>query len=104
MATAFEGELGPEDLCRLLSEGPARVFGMWPRKGRLAVGADADICVWDPAARWTISAATQHQNVDYTPWEGLEAHGRAHLVFVNGELVARDGEPTGRAPGRFVAR
>lgn len=104
MATAFEGELGPEDLCRLLSEGPAKVFGMWPRKGRLAVGADADICVWDPAARWTISAATQHQNVDYTPWEGFEAHGCARLVFVNGELVARDGEPTGRAPGRFVAR
>ncbi|MGQ5542452.1 hypothetical protein ACULPN_02585, partial [Thermophilibacter sp. ZX-H10] len=47
---------------------------------------------------------TQHQAVDYTPWEGLEAHGRAHLVYVGGELVARNGEPTGATPGRYVAR
>lgn len=103
-ATTFEGQLGPEGLCRLLSEGPARVFGLWPERGRLAVGAAADVCVWDPTARWTISAATQHQAVDYTPWEGLEAHGRAHLVYVGGELVARDGEPCGPTPGRYVAR
>ena len=90
MATTFEGQLGPEELCRLLSEGPARTFGLWP--------------VWDPSARWAISAATQHQAVDYTPWEGLEAHGRAHLVYVGGELVARDGEPCGPTPGRYVAR
>ena len=53
---------------------------------------------------WTISAATQHQNVDHTPYEGFECHGRAHLVYVNGELVARDGEPTGAKPGQYVAR
>ena len=104
MATTFEGQLGPMELCRLLSEGPARVFGLWPERGRLAVGAAADVCVWDPSARWTISAQTQHQAVDYTPWEGFEAHGRAHLVYVGGELVARDGEPCGATPGRYVAR
>ena len=104
VATTFEGQLGPSELCRLLSEGPARVFGLWPERGRLAVGAAADVCVWDPAARWVISAATQHQAVDYTPWEGFEAHGRAHLVYVGGELVARDGEPTGATPGQYVAR
>ena len=104
MATTFEGQLGPEELCRLLAEGPARTFGLWPERGRLAVGAAADVCVWDPSARWTISAATQHQAVDYTPWEGFKAHGRAHLVYVGGELVARDGEPTGATPGRYVAR
>lgn len=104
MATTFEGQLGPEDLCRLMSENPARVFGMFPRKGALVEGADADVCVWDPAARWTISAATQHQNVDHTPYEGFECHGRAHLVYVGGELVARDGEPTGAKPGKYVAR
>ena len=71
IATSFEGQLGPEDLCRLMSENPARVFGMYPRKGCLAEGADADVCVWDPCARWTISAATQHQAVDYTPLEAL---------------------------------
>ena len=83
---------------------PARVFGMYPRKGCLAEGADADVCVWDPSARWTISAATQHQAVDYTPLEGFEAHGRAKAVFVNGVLAARDGEPTGAQPGRYAPR
>ena len=48
--------------------------------------------------------ATQHQNVDHTPYEGFECHGRAHLVYVNGDLAARDGEPTGAMPGRYVAR
>lgn len=104
MATAFEGRLGPVELARLMSEGPARVFGMWPRKGRLALGADADVCVWDPRARWTISAATQQQAVDYTPYEGMEAHGRAHLVYVGGVLAARDGAPTGARPGTYVSR
>ena len=104
MATAFEGRLGPVELARLMSEGPARVFGMWPRKGRLAPGADADVCVWDPRARWTISAATQQQAVDYTPYEGMEAHGRAHLVYVDGVLAARDGAPTGARPGTYVSR
>lgn len=104
MATAFEGRLGPVELAHLMSEGPARVFGMWPRKGRLAPGADADVCVWDPRARWTISAATQQQAVDYTPYEGMEAHGRAHLVYVGGVLAARDGAPTGARPGTYVSR
>ena len=104
IATSFEGQLGPEDLCRLMSENPARVFGMYPRKGCLAEGSDADVCVWDPQARWTIRAATQHQAVDYTPLEGFEAHGRAKAVYVNGVLVARDGEPTGAQPGRYVPR
>ena len=104
IATSFAGELGPDELCRLMSEGPAKVFGMWPRKGCLAAGSDADICVWDPEQRWTIRAATQHQNVDHTPYEGFECVGRAHLVYVNGVLAARDGEPTGEKPGEFVAR
>lgn len=97
-------ELGPHRLMQLMSENPARVFGMYPRKGCLAEGADADICVWDPRATWTITAAEQQQAVDYTPWEGLEVTGRAHLVYVNGELVAVDGAPTGAAPGYYVAR
>lgn len=102
--TAFEDELGPMDFWHLLSEGQARVFGMYPRKGALAAGSDADICVWDPSVQWTISASNQHQAVDYTTYEGFEAHGRAKYVYVMGELVARDGEPTGAKPGCYVAR
>lgn len=104
IATSFAGELGPTDLCRLMSEMPAKVFGMWPQKGQLAEGADADVCVWDPTAEWTINAATQHQNVDHTTYEGFECRGRAHLTFVNGVLAAQDGEPTGAQPGQYVAR
>ena len=102
--TSFADELGPQDFCRLMSENPAKVFGMFPRKGVLAEGADADVCVWDPSQSWTIQAATQHQNVDYTPYEGFEAHGRARYVLVNGVLVTQDGEPTGETPGSYVSR
>ena len=104
VATSFADTLGPTDLCRLMSENPAKVFGMWPAKGRLDVGADADVCVWDPSVEWTISAATQHQNVDHTPYEGFMCKGRAKLTFVNGVLAAKDGHPTGEQPGRFVSR
>lgn len=102
--TSFADTLGPTDFCRLMSANPAKVFGMYPRKGVLAEGSDADICVWDPEARWTITAAAQHQAVDYTPYEGFEAKGRAHLVYVGGELVVCDGEPLGPKPGKYVAR
>ena len=102
--TSFADTLGPTDFCRLMSTNPAKVFGMYPRKGVLAEGSDADICVWDPEARWTITAAAQHQAVDYTPYEGFEAKGRAHLVYVGGELVVCDGEPLGPKPGKYVAR
>ena len=87
-----------------MSEGPARVFGMYPRKGILRVGSDADVTVWDPSVIWTISEKNQHQNVDYTPYEGFEIHGRPAYVFVNGELVVVDGEPTGVKPGAYVKR
>ena len=88
----------------LLSEGPAKLMGMYPRKGALVEGADADITVWDPSVRWTITAAGQHQNVDYTPFEGIKVPGRARLVFVGGVLAARDGEPTEQIAGTYVCR
>ena len=53
---------------------------------------------------WTISEKNQHQNVDYTPYEGFEIHGRPAYVFVNGELAVVDGEPTGAKPGAYVKR
>ena len=98
------GELSPEAFCRLLAENPAKLFGMWPRKGCLAPGSDADITLWDPRVRWEIRAQTQHQNTDYTPYEGFEAVGRPRAVYVGGELAAKDGEPTGRLAGRYVKR
>ena len=98
------GLMTAAQMSRLLSENPAKLFGMWPRKGQLAQGADADMTVWDPQARWVIRAETQHQNVDYTPYEGFEAAGRARAVFVGGQLAAKDGEPSGASAGRYVKR
>ena len=98
------GLMTAAQMSRLLSENPAKLFGMWPRKGRLAQGADADITVWDPQARWVIRAEAQHQNVDYTPYEGFEAAGRARAVYVGGQLAAKDGEPSGASAGRYVKR
>lgn len=98
------GLMTAAQMCRLLSENQAKLFGMWPRKGQLAQGADADITVWDPQARWVIRAEAQHQNVDYTPYEGFEAAGRARAVYVGGQLAAKDGEPSGASAGRYVKR
>lgn len=102
--TSFKDELTYLDFARLMSTNPAKVFGMYPQKGRLAEGADADICVWNPHDSWTIRAAEQQQNVDYTPYEGFECTGRAHLVYVGGTLVAKDGKATGVTPGTYVVR
>ena len=98
------GLMTAAQMSRLLSENQAKLFGMWPRKGQLAKGADADITVWDPQARWVIRAEAQHQNVDYTPYEGFEAAGRARAVYVGGQLAAKDGEPSGASAGRYVKR
>ena len=81
----------------------SRVFGRKPRKDVWRGKSDAEhICV--PRAAWTITAAGQHQAVDYTPYEGMDVTGRAAWVFINGELAVRDGEPVGSKPGRYVAR
>ena len=100
----FGDELSTCDYARLLSEGPAKVFGMYPKKGALLEGSDADITVWDPNVKWTITAANMHQNLDYTPFEGLEVKGRPRYVFVNGVLASEDGHPTGSLSGRYVKR
>lgn len=95
----------PVALNKLLSEGPAKLMKMYPRKGALVVGADADITIWDPTVSWTIHAETQHQNVDYTPFEGMTVRGRARAVLVNGVLAAEDGEPVdGAVAGTYIKR
>ncbi len=102
MLTAFKDVLSYEDMARLMSENPAKLFHMYPRKGALQVGSDADITVWDPNKEWVISASNQHQNVDYTPFEGFKASGQVKYVYVGGNLAVQDGEPTGIVVGQFV--
>jgi dihydropyrimidinase len=82
-----------------LSTCPARLFGLFPRKGTIAVGADADLVVYDTEYRGTISAATQHTNNDYNGFEGFAIEGRPSHVMVRGTVQVRDGIFVGE-PGR----
>ncbi len=77
----------------------AKLYGLYPRKGTLAVGSDADIAIWDPEKKVTISQSMLHDNMDYTPYEGRAVTGWPVLTLSRGEIVWRDGEAVG-TPGR----
>ena len=99
-----QGRMTVNDLARLLAEQPAKLFGMWPQKGCLAVGSDADVVIFDPARTWTITAQEQVQAVDYTPYEGMALTGKPEAVFLSGALAARDGKVVLEGQGQFVRR
>jgi dihydropyrimidinase len=99
------GRISPERWVEIISTAPAKLFGMHPRKGAVAVGADADLVVYDPNAMRTISAKTHHMNVDYSCYEGRRVQGRSDIVLSRGSVIVRNGEFTGRkGHGRFVKR
>jgi dihydropyrimidinase len=82
---------------------PAKIFGLFPRKGTIAVGSDADIVVFDPAGRYRIEARTQHMNVDFNAYEGMDVQGRIVRVLSRGELVVDGDRWLGRSGhGQFV--
>src|SRR6266567_8531600 len=93
------GNLTLNRFVELVSTAPARIFGMYPKKGVLAEGSDADIVLWDPAVPHTISAATHHMRVDYSMFEGFHVRGNARDVYGRGELIVSKGEFIGN-PGR----
>lgn len=97
------GRISAEDMCGVLSENPAKLYGCWPQKGVIAPGSDADIVVFDPAAEGRITAEDQSQNVDYTPYEGIQTRGAVERVYLRGVLAAEDGRMF-RTTGRFVSR
>jgi dihydropyrimidinase len=82
-----------------LSTKPAKIFGLYPRKGAISVGADADIVVYDPGYRGKISTAYQYTNNDYNSFEGWVIEGRPSIVTVRGKIQVRDGRFVGE-PGR----
>lgn len=103
-AAVASGRLSPSVLCRMLSETPARMFGLYPRKGVLAPGSDADIVIYDPAAETVITAETQHHNCDYTPYEGFRTAGRVRDVFLRGVQAVQDGRLLVRGSGKYLMR
>ena len=93
-----------EQMCRLLSENPAKIYGLYPEKGVIAAGSDADIVVWDPEAVWMLSRENQISRADYSPFEGWQVKGRASKVYIRGQLVAEDGKVTAEKQGNYRKR
>jgi dihydropyrimidinase len=89
------GTLSLNRFVEALSTKAAKLFGLYPRKGEIAVGSDADLVIYDPAYRGTISVKTQHMNCDYSGFEGVEIDGRPDVVTVRGKVQVKDGSFVG---------
>ncbi|MGH8867463.1 MAG: dihydroorotase [Actinomycetes bacterium] len=99
---AARGHLAYEDVARVYSETPARTYGLWPRKGRLAPGSDADLVLVDPAARRTLRDEDVLSKAGWTPFHGREVVGEVVRTYLRGALVAERGTPLGPREGRFL--
>jgi dihydropyrimidinase len=93
-----KGRIDINRFVQLTSTNHAKLYGMYPRKGTIAVGSDADIVLWDPNRKTTLSQERMHHGADYTPYEGFEVVGWPILTMVRGRVITRDGETIG-APG-----
>jgi dihydropyrimidinase len=99
------GRISKERWVEIISTAPARLFGLYPRKGAVAVGSDADLVIYDPNRKRTISAAQHHMAVDYSCYEGRVVQGASDIVMSRGAVIVRNGEFTGRVgAGRFIKR
>ena len=99
------GRLTPSEFVAITSSNAAKLFNIYPQKGAISVGADADLVVWDPQGTKTISAKTQHSKVDFNVFEGRKVRGipshtisQGRVVFANGDLTAEIGK------GRYIKR
>ena len=99
------GHIGLNRFVEVVATAPAKMFGLYPRKGTIAPGSDADIVVFDPNAEREISAATHHMNVDYSPYEGRKVRGLPEVVLQRGNVLVKDGRFHGRSgDGKFLPR
>ena len=99
------GRMSPNRFVALNATNPARIFGLYPRKGALVPGADADILIWDPDKRVRYGAQVAQHRTDYNLYEGWELTGFPHKVFLRGQCIVEEGRWLGRAGmGRFLAR
>ncbi len=98
------GKITAEKMAEVLSEAPAKLYGAYPRKGHIAVGADADIVVYEPKGETTITAADQAANVDYAPYEGYAVAGHIAQVWLRGRQVVQEGKILDDRGGIYIPR
>ena len=99
----MKGHLSLSQIVNLLSTGPAKAFGLYPKKGVLAVGSDADIVIFDPEESWTLSSDTLHSASGYTAYEGFNVTGKVVMTYLRGRLIMGDGIYLGLSgDGRFI--
>jgi dihydropyrimidinase len=99
------GKFSANRFVQLVSTAPAKLFGLYPRKGTIAVGSDADIVIFDPDAEQVISAKTHHMRVDYSMFEGMLVKGVTRTVLSRGRIIIDNGNFTGRpGAGEFLRR
>jgi dihydropyrimidinase len=100
-----EGRITLSQFVDIVATRPARVFGLYPRKGVIAIGSDADICIWDPKASFTISNDKLHHAVDYTNYDGMSVQGAPRTVLLRGKVIVENREYVGEpGEGRFLKR
>jgi dihydroorotase-like cyclic amidohydrolase len=98
-----KGRIDLVTLAKVLSENAAKLYGLYPKKGALTLGADADIVVVDPDKETTLGVARMRSRADYSLWEGRRVKGVPVMTFLRGALVMENGEIVGQAPsGKFV--
>jgi dihydropyrimidinase len=99
------GRISLNRFVELTSTNHAKMYGLYPRKGSIGIGFDADITLWDPHRRETIRQENLHHGSDYTPWEGFEVAGWPVMTIARGEIVARDGVIVGKkGAGKILER
>ncbi|MRR32103.1 hypothetical protein EG834_17645 [bacterium] len=99
------GRITPNQFVALTATNPAKIFGLYPRKGTLMPGADADIALWDPQKKLTYGVAHSHQRTDYNLYEGWELTGFPKTVFLRGQRIVDDGAWMGkRGMGKYLHR
>ena len=100
-----QGRFNVNRFVELVATTPAKLFGLYPRKGTIAVGSDADLVIFDPKREHTISASTHHMRVDYSMFEGIKVKGMPHVVLSRGRVVVEGDQFHGKAgQGTFLKR
>ena len=100
-----KGRITPQKFVELTATNHAKMYGLYPRKGSIGIGFDADLAIWDPTQEVTITQSMLHHGADYTPWEGFEVTGWPVTTLVRGKVVAHEGEIVGdKGHGQIVSR